>query len=170
MARAEITDPLMSHNFALIEIPVLTEPGFITAFTAKAIRSALINKNFVSFQSISMPSVELQTKEIQEGNWPMTRYVPLGPTSAGSVTLSHAVFPDGIDMFLWMRQSIFGIGAPRRDLLVVHLGIDKLIPRRIIRLIECFPTGWRPSTDLDALSASVAIEEITLQVGDIDYI
>jgi len=161
----------MSHNFALIDEPVFgTTPGYITAWTAKAARSVLLNNNLVSFQSISMPSVELQTKEIQEGNWPMTHYVALGPTSPGQVTVSHAVFPEGIDMFLWIRQCIFGIGAPRRNLLVLQLGIDKLIPRRVIRLEKCIPISWKVSSDLDALAPSVALEELTFQVEDVDFV
>lgn len=170
MARAEITDPLMSHNFALIEIPVAAEPGFITAFTAKLARSLIINRNYVSFQSISMPTVDIRMKEIKEGNWPMTRYVPMGSVSSGQVTITHAVFPEGVDMFLWARQAIFGIGAPKRDLLVVHFGIDKLVPRRIIKLSKCIPVNWKSTTDLDAMSPSVALEELVLQVEDVDFL
>ena len=169
MARSELTDPLMTHNFALIEVPVAISPPFVSAFFFKLARSALINRNFVSFQTISMPTVEVQTKEISEGNWHMVHHVPLGYSTAGQVTLAHAVVPEGLDMYLWIRQSILGKGAPRRHMIVAHMGIDKLIPRRLTVLKNCIPISWQPSTDLDAMTPSVALETLVLQVEDVEY-
>lgn len=168
MARSSDSDPLLSHNFALIDVPVA---GLLPlAFPVKTIQSAIETGAFIGFQQIDMPEVSLETKEIREGNWPRVHKVSMGYANAGQATLRHAVMPYNTDMYYWFVQAMWGRVVPRRTLLVVHLRNDKTLPRRIVKLGDCIPEAWRPSSSLDANSTEVVTEELTLQVGNVDFI
>jgi phage tail-like protein len=168
VARSSNSDPLLAHNFALIDIPV---PGLLPlAFPVKTITSALESGSFVGFQAIDMPEATMETKTIKEGNWPRIHKVPIGFMNAGQVTLRQAVLPYNTDMYYWFAQALWGRIAPRRTLLVVHLRADKLIPQRLVKLEGCFPTSWRPSSALDGSSTEIVTEELTLEVSNLDFI
>jgi phage tail-like protein len=165
VARAATTDPLLTCNFALIDVPV-TGAGHPTAFPDFKSKES----SFVGFQQIDMPEATMETKTIKEGNWPKIHKVPIGFMNAGQVTLRHAVMPTNTDMYQWFLQALWGRVAPRRHLVVVHLRADKLVQQRKLLLSDCFPTTWRPSTALDATSTEVVTEELTLEVGSLSYI
>jgi phage tail-like protein len=168
VARSENSDPLLAHNFALIDVPV---PGLLPlAFPVKTITSAIETGSFIGFQAISMPEMTLETKQVKEGNWPLLHNIPMGFVNAGTVTLRQAVLPINTDMYYWFLQAMWGRVAPRRNLVVVHLRADKQIPQRMVLLNGCFPTSWRPSSDLDASGTEVVTEELTLQVGKVDFL
>lgn len=169
MARSIDTDVLMSFNFALLDIPVPTLAA--VAFPVKAGQSA-INQTLLSFQSIEIPSMTLQTKKIQEGNWPFQHSVILSAVQTGQVKIRQAVTPLNVDFFLWFHQAVYGstLGAPRRNFVVVQTRADKTIPRREILLYDCIPVEWKPSTTLDAARGEVAIEELTLDCNRIEVL
>ena len=168
MARSSNSDPLLSHNFALIDVPV---PGLLPlAFPVKTITSAIETGSFIGFQSVDMPEMSLETKTIKEGNWPKLHKLPIGFANSGQVTLRQAVLPYNTDMYYWFAQAMWGRIAPRRTLLVVHLRADKRLPQRIVKLGDCFPTSWRPSSALDGSTTEVVTEELTLEVGNLDFI
>src|SRR5277367_2283018 len=98
MARSIDTDVLMSFNFALLDIPVPV-PLAPVAFPLKAGQSA-INQTLLSFQSIEIPSMTIQTKKIQEGNWPFQHTVLLSAVQTGQVKIRQAVTPLNIDFFI----------------------------------------------------------------------
>lgn len=168
MARSQVSDPLMSHNFALVDVPVA---GPIpVAFALKTAYSAVSTGSFIGFKSISIPEQTIEMQEVKEGNWPFVHKVPLGFTTTGEMTISSAIFPLNVDMYLWFKQCQYGRVAPRRHLMVVYLKQDKIVPQRILLCEECLPLTWKPSGDLDGESAEVLIEELTVDVHNIKMI
>jgi len=162
MARSFIDDPLLSFNFALIDVPVA---GAIPlAFPYKLVRSAISNGSFIGMKSVTIPTFSNETREIKEGNWPHTHQVLAGHSSGGDCVLTQAVLPFATDMYLWFTQGIWGRIAPRRHLIVAHLRHSKRMPARIILLQDCLPVAWTPSSALDATSSEVCVEELTIRV------
>jgi phage tail-like protein len=169
MARSIDTDPLMSFNFALIEVPVLAVPP--VAFPIKSGQS-ILDGSLLSFQSIEIPSMVIQTKKIQEGNWPFQHSVLLSAVQTGQVKIRQAITPINVDFFVWFTQAVLGArgSAPRRDFIVVQTRADKVIPRREIFLWGCIPVEWKPSTELDAGKNEIAIEELTLECNRVEVL
>jgi len=97
MARSYVDDPLMSFNFALIEVPV-PNPIAPLAFPLKTAMTALSNGSFVGFKSMSVPAFTMDMKEIRQGNSPYVHMVPTGYQTGGQVTLTMALMPSNIDM------------------------------------------------------------------------
>jgi len=168
VARSYVHDPLMSHNFALIEIP--TPTLLPLAFPLKTAQSAIANGNFVGFESMTVPEFTMETREIKQGNWPYVHQVPTGFQSGGNVVLTMAVMPLNIDMYQWWLQVVNGIFAPRRNLILAHTRLDKALPARMLSCENCIPVGWKPSTDFDAGSTAVARESITFHTQRINVI
>jgi phage tail-like protein len=158
----------MSHNFALIDVPV--SGAFPIVFSLKLIMSAIQTGTFVGLKSISIPEMTIETREVKEGNWPFPHKVLTGFTTTGECVLSQAVMPTHFDMYLWFKQGIWGRIAPRRSFLIVHLKQDKRIPQRMLLLEDCLPLSWKPSSDLDGQTAEVVVEELTLDVHTLSMI
>lgn len=168
MARSVASDPLLAHNFALIDIPV---PGLLPlAFPLKTIISAVDSGTMIGFQEIEIPSFTIEMREIKEGNWPRKHKVPLGFCDPGQVILRQAVLPYSTDMYHWFVQAKWGRVAPRRDLLIVHLRNEKTVPYRFIRLEGCIPEVWQPSSTLSATNSEAVVEELTLAVANIEIV
>lgn len=168
MARSYLLDPLMTHNFALIEVPAATLLPL--AFPLKTAQSALSNGNFVSFQSMTVPELSMEMKTIKEGNNPYVHEVPLGFQTCSNVTLSMAVFPLNIDMFLWWKQVVGGTFAPRRHLLLTHTRPDKGLPARMLLCADCIPVSWKPASDFNADSGAVSMESLTFHTSNVTVI
>jgi len=158
----------MSHNFALIDIPV--QAAIPTAFPIKLLQSAITSGTFIGFSRISMPSLSIETKAIKEGNWPPIHKVLMGFTDGGEVTLEQALVSINADMYFWFQQAIWGRIAPRRDFLIVNTRADKRIPQRLTHLEGCIPTGWKPSSDLVGLTGEVVMESLTMAVTRVSII
>ena len=169
MARSFIFDPLMAHNFALIEIPTAS-PTAPLAFPLKTAQSAIANGNFVGFQSMSVPEMTLETREIKQGNWPYVHQVPTGYQMGGNVTLSMAVLPLNVDMYYWWLQAVNGIFSPRRHLMLAHTRLDKRLPARLLSCQNCIPVAWKPADDFNADTTAVSMESITFHTQRIDVI
>lgn len=168
MARSFVSDPLLSCNFALIDVPIA---GVIPlAFPYKVIKSALSNAAFIGMKSISMPTMSTEMKEIKEGNWPYVHSINAGYTSGGDCVISQAVLPIALDMYQWFLQGVWGRIGPRRHFIVAHLRQDKSLPARVIWLQHCVPVSWKPSSDLDATSSEVCVEELTIRVQRVEVI
>jgi phage tail-like protein len=167
MARALDSDPLQNFNYYLLDIPTLSLPP--VAFPFK-IGQGAAEGNLLSFKSISIPSVTMSTKTIQEGNWPYTHEIPLGYIKSGDCTIEAAVTTLSMDFYLWFMQAVWGKGAPRRHFTVIQTGRDKLIPRRIYNLLSCFPKSWTPSSNMDASSSDISIESLTMGVHSVEVL
>ena len=162
MARSVNSDPLLAHNFALIDVPVAS--ALPLAFPIKTAQSAIQSGTFVGVKSIDIPEMTNDAKEIRELNGVFTHKVPSGYTTCGDATIEMAVFNSSLDMFVWFMQVAYGQLAPRRSILVVQFRNDKLIPQRLTLLHDCFPTAWKPASTLDATDGSVVMESLTLSV------
>lgn len=168
MARSFISDPLFSQHFALIDVPIA---GLIPlAFPYKVIRSALNNGAFIGMQAISTPTMTLQTRAVQEGNWPFEHTILTGFHTGGDVILRQAVLPLALDMYTWWQQATWGRIGPRRNFIIAHLRADRRIPARLIWLKNCVPTSFKPSSDFDAGTTAVAMEELTMRADSIDIV
>lgn len=167
MARAVDSDPLQNFCFYLLDIPVACL--IPVAFPFKLGRG-ISEQQLLSFKSISVPSMTMQTKVIQEGNWPFKHEIPMGAVSVGDCTIESAVTPLSMDFYLWFMQPLWGVGAPRRNFTVVHTRADRTIPRRILNLMGCFPKAWTPSSNFDANSSEVSIESLTMSVNSVEVL
>jgi phage tail-like protein len=158
----------MTHNFALIEVPA---PALLPlAFPLKTAQSAIANGNFVGFESMTVPQMEMEMKTIKEGNNPYVHQVPLGYQTGGNVTLRMAVFPLNIDMWTWWKQVVSGSFAPRRHMLLTHTRPDKGLPARMILCQRCIPVSWKPASDFNASTSEVSMEEITFYTENVEII
>jgi phage tail-like protein len=167
MARAISTDPLQNFNYYLLDIPTLSV--IPVAFPFK-IGQGASEGQLLSFKSISVPTVTMGMKTIQEGNWPYAHQIPMGQLSTGDTTIEAAVTPLSMDFYLWFFQAVWGTGAPRRNFTVVHTRADKRQPRRIYNLFGCVPKAWQPSSPFDATSSEVSIESLTMSVHQVEVL
>jgi len=167
MARALDSDPLQAFNYYLLDIPVANI--IPVAFPFK-IGQGASEGQLLSFKSISIPNATMDTKTIQEGNWPIKHEIPLGYIKTGDCTIEAAVTSLSMDFYLWFYQVMWGTGAPRRHMTVVQTGRDKVIPRRIYNLYGCFPKAWTPSSGMDATSSEVSIESLTMSVHSVEVL
>lgn len=169
MARSIDTDPLQGHNFYLVEIPAAGIP----AFPIKVGESAL-DKSMLSFQSIELPSMTLQTKKYQEGNFPFQHTIIMNQVQTGQVKIKQAVTSLNIDFWQWFTQAVNGqntLGmAPRKHFVVVHTKSDKLIPRREVILWDCIPVEIKPSSELNAHESTICIEEIVMECNRFEVV
>ena len=167
MARSLDSDPLQNYNFYLLDIPT---PSIIPVAFPFKLGSGVAGGQLLSFKSISIPNMTMDTKTIQEGNWPIKHEVPMGYYKTGDCTIESAVTSLSMDFYLWWSQAVYGIQAPRRHFTVVQTGRDKLIPRRIYNLLGCFPKTWTPSTGMDANSSDISIESLTMSVHQVEVL
>ena len=73
--------------------------------------------------------------------------------------------------FEW-TQTVLNGGNYRTDMIIYQAHIDNLIPSKIfdlaksrkIILHECFPTRYKPGSDLDASASEVSIVELEVEV------
>jgi len=165
MARSYLVDPLLACNFALIDVPAVGLAPL--AFPFKLAKTALANGSFVGMQSISVPEMSAETRQIKEGTADFVHTVYTGFTTGGTATLTQAVLASSLDMYLWFLQGIRGRFVPRRHFIVAHLRQDKSLPRRLVFLQNCIPISWKPASDFDATAAQVSLESITMQVTHI---
>ena len=168
MARSFFEDPLLTCNFALIDVPVAA--AIPLAFPFKLARSALSQGTFVGMSDISIPAMTLETTQIREGNNPYTHEVLTGNHSGGDCTLRQAVMAESLDMQIWFQQCLWGRVAPRRNFLVAHLRQDKSIPQRLISLRNCVVKSWKPADDFSALNSGISHEEIVMSVQYVEVI
>jgi phage tail-like protein len=160
----------MSFNFALIEVPTLGIP----AFPIK-VSEAITDQSLLSFNKIQLPSMSLQTKKIQEGNYPFQHNLILNQVTTSEVQITQAVTSLNFDFWQWLQQAIYGFAPggininPRRHFAVVQLKSDKLIPRKTIVLWDCIPVSY--SLDpLDASQSSVHLENLSIACSRFDVI
>jgi phage tail-like protein len=166
MARSVNSDPLLSHNFALLDVPI--GGPWPVAFPAKTLlnsRSALLG-----FAEMDLPDVSLEMKDVKEGNWPFIHRVTTGFVSSGQVTLRQALLNTNTDMYQWFEQAIWGKYGPRRSFIAVNTRNDKTIPQRMHLLADCIPQSWKPSSNMSAGTSEVLMEELTMEVMRVQVI
>lgn len=164
MARSVNLDPLLTHKFALRELSVSTVSFSNAILDTEVFTQKEEGKATVGFQSVSLPDMGLEAKEINEGNWPFTHKVLTTRASIGDVVLVKAVFATSSDLYIWASQALWGRGAPRRNLAIDYpRGLDGTAVRSLL-LYNCIPVSYKPGSDFDASNAEVSLEEMTLHV------
>ena len=164
MARSANVDPLLVHRFALRELSVSTVTFLNATLDAKVFQQKEEGKATVGFQSVSIPDMGLEAKEINEGNWPFTHKVLMTRASIGDITLVKAVFATSTDLYIWASQALWGRGSPRRNLAIDYMRGDGKTVERSLLLYNCIPVSYKPGSDFDASNAEVSLEEMTLHV------
>lgn len=120
MARSPFFDPLRDSNFWLYDVAPVELAAALPVFTP-----------LMGFSAVSSPEINVETQQINEGNWPYTKTV-VKSASVGSMTLSRGVSMVQSDFWRWIQAAIQGstgssvgvlpIGgiSYRRTLLLVH--------------------------------------------------
>lgn len=165
MARSVNSDPLLSHNFALMDVPVAG--ALPLAFPIKTIQSAIESGSFIGARSVTVPAMQMDFKEIRELNDPHVHSVPTGYTTTGEVSIEMAVLNTNIDMYAWFLQVVHGRFAPRRSLLAAQTRNEKFLVQRLYLLKDCVPSSWTGVSQLDGTSSEVTVERLALHAHEV---
>lgn len=191
MARAQLTDPLLTNAFHVVDISVTFPPVLLPIF---------------GFSRVSLPTLNLEQFEITEGNFEFPMKV-IKKASVSNVTLEQGVSLVNSDFYDWIKKSITGQVTPR-NLMIVQFhranpralakgvagdilaavssgGLNQLnrlsssrfpfdfaerIPGRAWILNDCKPVSYRPGSDLDAMNAEVSIATLELSMREFEEI
>jgi len=74
----------------------------------------------IGFKSITAPSVQVETFEINAGNQPFPMHVPKSAKTE-NITLSRGVRVGDDEFFRWIKKAIYGRGTYHRDLLLLQI-------------------------------------------------
>jgi phage tail-like protein len=142
------------------------------------------------FSQVTIPSMSVDTVDYREGTFIYTRRQP-GIPSMEDITLSRGVARGDSSFFDWMRQVVEGTGEYRATLEIRHYHRDNThirsgqfpgqfpatnrinqttIPESILasaaartyQVFEAFPTNVKPAGDLEATTAEINIQDITV--------
>lgn len=137
------------------------------------------------FNSCSTPEWNIETKDIQPGNWEYKKRA-VKSADVGQVTMSRGARFYDSDFYLWLTNAIRGRQPVRRNLVLVHfipwrpirqlvgtgltqtedIAVTSLatrIPGRAWMLYDCLPIRYKAGTDFDATSSDVNLVELTVQ-------
>lgn len=123
MARSPFEDVLVTYPFWLLDVG--PGDGF----------SLPILTPLFGFSSITAPSVAVETKEIRDGNFPLTKKVVVGG-SAGEVTLSRGVVFYDSEFWRWLMMALMGDTSGSKFLGLIPIG--GVTYRRDLLLIQYF--------------------------------
>jgi len=138
------------------------------------------------FMSISLPTESTDKVEYREGTFLFTRFQP-GLTTFDEVTFGRGVAILDTAFFAWMSQVSSGAGEYREDIDILHFhrerafknldassrqtgnlsnaGGAQLTPTdasKIYTLFNAFPSNLKYASDLDANSADISVQELTI--------
>jgi len=138
----------------------------------------------LGFSAVTAPEISVETKDVQPGNWEYKRRI-VKKAEAGSVTLSRGARFYDSDFYNWITGGIVGRQPIRRTLVIVHfLGWkvqaqlananmsfpDTALIQSALRtpgrgwiLYDCLAIRYKSSTDFDANSGAVSIQELEVQ-------
>lgn len=126
MARLPLLDPLRDSNFWLFDVAPIDTLAAFPIFTPLS-----------GFSAITAPEITVETQQINEGNWPYSKYV-VKSAAVGSMTLSRGVSLVQSDFWRWTTAAVQGttgsgllpVGGVtyRRTLLLVHFFRNLPIP------------------------------------------
>lgn len=177
MARSQLNDYLQVGRFHILDVSFTVPPVLIPIF---------------GFARCTLPQVNLDIREISEGNYEYPRKVVRGAT-VSNVMLEQGVSMFNSDFWDWTRKAIVG-RKPPKTLLIVHftristgagnvlgnlsadiavpgpvgnqtLGgfeFQEKIPGKAWVLKECRPASFKPGADFDAMSQDVSIAQLEL--------
>jgi len=184
MARAKVYDFL--HNFRFHVIVY----GYGTSHDPK-IGSLDTDKVSAGFSSCSVPEVSEDAQEYREGHFIYTKkYVGLPTVSdvslARGVSLVESATPT-VALWQWVKDTVEANNEYRADVDILHIHrnmkpetrsagsgpVDEMsiktdIGLRIYHCYNAFPIRYKASSDLDATSGEVSIQELDLAVENFD--
>ena len=154
MARSVETDPYHQFRFHLVD-PAGGNLDPVAGFT-----------------SVTMPNLEVAEAPYREGIFIYTLKYP-GVPSVGDVTLQKGVFKRDSDFFNWVLKVVNGGQEYRTELILQEYHITDEFgingtPSRVTRLRECFGKSAKPTSDKNAASSEVAIQDLTISVEEFE--
>lgn len=144
MSRGPLTDYLQEHTFWLMDFaPVgsLSAPLFLP---------------MAGFSSISSPEMQLETKEVPDGNWPFRRTVVVG-AKVSPVRLARGVTAYDSDFYRWGMAAAMGDTGGRPNS-IFRIEVGGPTPRRTLLLIQFMahtPGPTRQAAEGIAFAASM---------------
>lgn len=169
---SRIFDKLTNYRFHLMDV----------SFTTPVI----LNLSY-GFKSITAPGINLEMKEIVQGNQEYKRSVMLKAT-AEDITLEKGVSIFNSDFYDWVVQVVRGTPDQRRNLLLIqfsdtsmangrvnlNLGAGPIsvinfndlvgrVPGRAWMLKDCLPVAYKAGSDFDALGNEISLESLTIR-------
>lgn len=179
MARSPINDFLQVGRFHVIDVSFTIPPILLPIF---------------GFRGCSLPELNINMREIPEGNYEYPSKVVSGAT-VSNITLTQGVSLFNSDFWDWARKTVVG-NKPAKDLLIVQFtrmgtsqnalgpnddadlptgnqippGLEyaSRIPGRAWSCKRCRPTRYKPGTDFDGMSQEVSIAELDLVVEEFE--
>lgn len=153
MARSVETDPFHDFRFHIVD-PAGGNLDAVAGFT-----------------NVGMPDITVEEANYREGTHRWTRKFP-GIQSVGNVTMTKGIFRRESDFFNWVKKVIDGGQDYRSDLIVQEFHITDEFgiagsPSRVTRLLEVWGQSAKPTSDKDATSSAVSLQNLTLSVEEI---
>lgn len=184
MARAKVYDFL--HNFRFHVIVY----GYGENHDPK-IGSLDTDKVTAGFSSCSIPDVSEEAVEYREGHFIYSKkYVGLPTVSDVSLARGVSLVESSVSavsLWQWVKDTLEANNEYRADLDILHIhrnmkpesrsagtgpvdemGIRTDMGLRIYRCYNAFPIRYKSSSDLDATSSEVSIQELDLAVENFD--
>ena len=174
MARSQINDFLQVGRFHIIDVSFTVPPILVPIF---------------GFKACTLPTLSVDIREVQEGNYEYPRKVVRG-ASVGNVILEQGVSLFNSDFWDWTRKAVVGrkppknllivqftrmseggnmlsnlsvpVAPPFGDQIVGGFEAQKKVPGKAWMLKECRPASYKPGSDFDGLSQEVSIALLEL--------
>jgi phage tail-like protein len=152
MARAIATDPFQVFSFSVM-FPQEVDPS-------------------ASFSKSTIPAFKVAVAEYKTLLQKYPRKYP-GSATVDDVVMSRGVMLKNTNFYDWVRatQKVnilgpAGLKEYRKDIVLIQNHRTGFY--RKYNLYDCLPINFKSSSDLDAMSNDIAIEELTLAVEDFD--
>lgn len=123
------------------------------------------------FSSVTLPELSVESAEYNEGLGLFSKKYPI-KISVTTLTLSRGVTKTDSGFYRWILNCIDGSGY-RSNIIISQYhrsdvsGLTSFAKEKASRTItcyHCFPVRYKPSSDFDAHSSEISIEELELDV------
>lgn len=181
MARSRLTDFLNVSKFHVLDVSFEVPPVLIPIY---------------GFRSVSLPSLNLELREIQQGNYEFPNKVMKG-AKVSNMVLEQGVSLFNSDFYNWTKNAITGDAAPRNLVVVQFTNINPkpLVTKKSNALVqaaagallggfpyadgtrlpgrawlcrECRPVRYTPGSDFDASSGEISIAKLELAMMEFE--
>jgi phage tail-like protein len=154
MARSVETDPYHDFRFHLVD-PAGGNLDTVAGFT-----------------TVTMPEVTVEEAPYREGTFIWTQKYP-GVPSVSDITLNKGIFKRDSDFFNWVLKVVNGGQEYRTELVLQQFHITDEFgingtPSRVTRLREVWGKQAKPTSDMDATSSNVSLQNLVISVEEIE--
>lgn len=154
-ARSESTDPFSMHRFHVTD-----DAGFLNLATPAA-----------GFNTMTSPEMNIGHVEYQEGIQLYRKKFP-GEVTFTPMTLTKGVVKNDTSFYAWVRacaenkayRTNLTIKQYHRDDVSGMIDYASAVPARTYICYNCLPIRVKVSTDFDAMTGEVAIEDIDIEM------